>query len=101
MRKLTWTVVFSRSAKKQYEKFKRNGSRRPSVVDVIDLLAINLKMKGPHLIDWPKYGPLERNVFHCHLLRGKPTYVACWRMTSKTKKEIEVYYVGTHEKAPY
>jgi len=28
------------------------------------------------------------------------TYVACWRVY-KREKLIEVYYAGTHEKAPY
>ncbi len=38
---------------------------------------------------------------HCHLKKGHPTYVVCWRVTSKQLKTVEVYYVGTHEKAPY
>lgn len=36
---------------------------------------------------------------HCHLRKGKPTYVACWAVTNENK--IEVFYVGTHEGAPY
>ena len=38
---------------------------------------------------------------HCHLIKGRPTYVCCWAIINKQKKIIEVYYVGTHEKAPY
>lgn len=32
---------------------------------------------------------------------GKPTYVACWYIKDKKVKIVEIYYVGTHEKAPY
>jgi hypothetical protein len=38
---------------------------------------------------------------HCHLRKGRPTYVACWRIIDKKTKQIEVYYVGSHEGAPY
>lgn len=95
-----WTVDFSTRAGKQYKKLKRSGSR-PSINDVIDLLALDLQKKGPQLSDWPDFGPLEKDCFHCHLRNGKPTYVACWRIVDKKTKQIEVYYVGTHEGAPY
>ena len=96
----TWSVYFSREASKQYAKLKRNGSR-PSVNDVVDLLAIDLRTRGPAATDWPHFSALEKGHFHCHLRRGKPTYVACWRIVDKEKKQIEVYYVGSHEGAPY
>ena len=95
-----WTVEFSTKAGKQYDKLKVNGSR-PSINDVIDFLALDLQKNGPLLPSWPNFGPLERDHFHCHLRKGKPTYVACWRILNKTTKQIEVYYVGTHEGAPY
>ncbi len=96
----SWAVTFSRDAGKQYDKLKRNGSR-PSANDVIDLLVLDLQTNGPQLPDWPHYGPLGREHFHCHLRRGRPTYVACWRVIDKNAKQIEVYYVGSHEGAPY
>ena len=99
---MTWAVVFSRDAAKQYKKLERNGSKNPSVVDVIDLLALDLGNQGPHILSWPHYGPLAgKDHFHCHLRKGRPTYVACWRITNKQLRTIEVYYVGTHEGAPY
>jgi hypothetical protein len=67
----------------------------------------DLEDMGPYQPAWPKYSPLKRgkripdSSFHCHLKRGKPTYVACWRIIDKKRKLIEVYYVGTHENAPY
>lgn len=63
-----------------------------------------LGCRGPSLSDWPNYGKL-RNIKgdkrHCHLQKGRPTYVCCWEVKDKVKMIIEVYYVGTHEKAPY
>lgn len=96
-----WTVFFSRDAKKQYEKLKRCGSKKPSIVDVIDLLALDLAKNGPNLYTWPHYSSLGKDQFHCHLRKGKPTYVACWKVLDKQAKKIEVYYVGSHEGAPY
>ena len=54
---------------------------------------------GPHR--WLNYGKLHGfdNEWHCHISNNH-AYVACWRI----KKEIltiEVYYVGSHQKAPY
>ncbi len=95
-----WIVDFSREAGKQYKKLKQSGSR-PSINDVIDLLVLDLQRNGPQLHSWPHFCSLKKEHFHCHLRRGKPTYVACWRLTDKQNKKIEVYYVGTHEGAPY
>ncbi len=95
-----WAVNFSREAGKQYEKLRRSGSR-PSINDVIDLLVLDMQKTGPQLFHWPNYGPLGKECFHCHLRKGKPTYVACWRVLDKQTKNIEVYYVGSHEGAPY
>jgi len=96
-----WTVTFSREAKKQYKKLERSGSKKPSIIDVIDLLALDLQSFGPHLAAWPHYGLLGKDHFHCHLRKGNPTYVACWKLVDKLSRQIEVYYVGSHENAPY
>lgn len=95
-----WTVEFSSTARKQYKKLSRSGSK-PFINDVIDLLVLDLQIRGPTLFDWPHFSSLEKGHFHCHLRRGSPTYVACWRILDKQTKQIEVYYVGTHEGAPY
>ena len=50
---------------------------------------------------WPNFGKLVGNKYHCHLIKGRPTYVACWELLDKSQHKIEVYYVGTHENAPY
>lgn len=72
-----WSVRFSNKAEKQYLKLKLSGSR-PPVNDVIDLLVLELKEDGPERINWPNYGRLSKDTYHCHLKKGKPTYVACW-----------------------
>lgn len=95
-----WTVEFSRDAEKQYNKLKRNGSK-PAITDVINLLIIEMRKEGPYRNNWSNYGPLGEDEFHCHLKKGKPTYVACWKIIDKESQLIEVYYVGTHEGAPY
>lgn len=100
-----WTVALSREAKKQYIKLNLSGQKKPSILDIIDTLVNDLALRGPFLKDWPNYGVISEskyNVFyHCHLKKGKPTYVACWSITDEKKKHIEVFYVGTHERAPY
>lgn len=96
-----WSVWLSRAAIKQYEKLKLSGSKKPSIIDAIDLLVIELRSNGPHLSTWPHYAPLGQERYHCHLRKGRPTYVACWQVLDKQAKQIEVYYVGSHEGAPY
>jgi hypothetical protein len=46
-------------------------------------------------------GTLSHDRHHCHLKKGKPTYVAVWEVKNREIRLIEVTYVGTHEKAPY
>ena len=40
-------------------------------------------------------------IYHCHLKKGRPTYVAVREVLDKEIKLIEVIYAGTYEKAPY
>jgi len=54
---------------------------------------------GPVRGDWPNYGRLSEDTHHCHIKKGRPTYVMVWRVTAA--KSVEVTYVGTHERAPY
>ena len=64
-------------------------------------LALDLKANGPVAGNWPNYGKLGENQHHCHLKKGRPTYVSVWWEIKEETKLIEVTYVGTHEKAPY
>ncbi len=60
-------------------------------------LSKDLSEKGPIQADWPNYSKLSKTEHHCHLSRS---WVACWKHEQKTII-IEVYYVGSREKAPY
>ena len=72
-----------------------------SIEEIFELLLAELGLSGPVQKDWPHYGKLREDCYHCHLQRGKPTYVAVWRVLSKKAKVMEVTYVGSHEKAHY
>lgn len=99
--KSSWKVRLSNRASKDKDKL-------PDLVqDAILFLIKEMEALGPLRSNWPHFGPLHKgrgipeNSYHCHLKRGKPTYVACWIILSKKDRTIEVFYVGTHEKSPY
>jgi hypothetical protein len=64
-------------------------------------LVTEMELSGPILPRWSHFGKIKgsKSTYHCHLKDGRPTYVVCWRQLAENK--IEVYYVGTHENAPY
>jgi hypothetical protein len=64
-------------------------------------LVKEIGMHGPIRGNWPNYSALGGGRHHCHLKKGRPTYVACWAVQDKSVRLVEVYYAGTHEKAPY
>ncbi len=61
------------------------------------ILSKDLREKGPEQPAWQNYGKLSQTEYHCHL---GTSWVACWRQHIQTII-IEVYYVGSREKAPY
>jgi len=79
-----------------------------------DALAADLRASGPVQSSWPNYSKLSATEYHCHLTYH---WVACWRLAGpesqapttaggQTKQEektieIEVYYAGSREDAPY
>lgn len=73
------------------------------IEDALFALMLDLSSRGP-AVQWPNYGKLSQGKGfdrrHCHIRKGRPTWVACWEVDAKNKR-IEVYYVGTPEKAPY
>lgn len=56
---------------------------------------------GPVRGNWPNYSKLGTTRHHCHLKKGKTTYVAIWQVIDRQIYLVEISYVGTHEKAPY
>lgn len=92
---MEWTVEFTGKAKKQTDKLPRN------VREILLTLVRGIEKAGPVRGDWPNYSKLSAHEHHCHLKKGKPTYVAIWREDKGRIRVIEVTYAGTHEKAPY
>ena len=68
-----------------------------NVRKLLFLLIENLRSDGPVQKSWDNFSPLGDDKFHCHL---SYRYVVCWTYR-KGEIEIEVYYVGSREKAPY
>lgn len=64
-------------------------------------LVQEIQQTGPVRGSWKNYSKLGKLRHYCHLKAGRPTYVACWEVVDKQIKIVEVYYVCTHEKAPY
>ncbi|UPU37800.1 cytotoxic translational repressor of toxin-antitoxin stability system [Geomonas paludis] len=94
---MKWIVSYSRKAAKQYDNLSR------AVQDRLDLLTAELELLGPNRYNWKNYSKLEGTPqrYHCHIKKGKPTYVAVWEVIDDRVRLLEVTYVGTHEKAPY
>ena len=91
---MTWEIRLSVTAKKGLK------SLSISAFEAFQLLLFELETVGPVRGNWANYSKLSKDVHHCHLHKGRPTYVAAWKVF-KQKKIIEVIYVGTHEKAHY
>lgn len=97
-----WTVWLSPKAVKQKNKLPKR------IQEIIVFLIKEVEQRGPWRADWPNYGPLHKskkdsipdNAYHCHLQKGKPTFVAWWDVNKKDKT-LRFFYVGTHEGSPY
>ncbi len=80
------------------KKVARDLTKLPANVQkLLFLLLEDLKADGPIQKSWQNFSPLGKDTYHCHL---NYRYVACWTFWQE-KIEIEVYYVGSREKAPY
>lgn len=92
---MTWLVKISRKADKQKEKLPEK------VKSALLFLMHEISRSGPVRGDWLNYGKLSSRRHHCHIKKGKPTYVAVWEELDGEIRFVEITYVGTHEKAPY
>jgi mRNA-degrading endonuclease RelE of RelBE toxin-antitoxin system len=94
---MSWDVRFSRKVVKQIRGLPE------SVQMTVRFLVKDLQINGPMARTWPNFGKLQGrgDCYHCHLRKGRPTYVAVWQVVDKDVKLIEVKYVGTHEGADY
>ena len=92
---MSWLVRLSRAVEKQKDNLSK------PVRQTLYALLGDIEAHGPIRGDWPNYSKLAGGKHHCHLKKGRPTYVAVWEVPDKKIKLVEVQYVGTHEKAPY
>jgi len=92
---MSWRVTLTRQADKQKSKLPAH------VQSALLFLIHEISRSGPVRGDWPNYGKLGPKRHHCHIKKGRPTYVAVWEEMEDEVKLVEVVYVGTHEKAPY
>lgn len=92
---MEWTVTLSNRAKKNLQALPDKVKR------TLAYLIRDIELTGPVKGNWPNYSKLGKEKHHCHLKKGKPTYVAVWEVKDKKIRLVEVVYAGTHEKAPY
>ena len=92
-----WGIYLSPKVVKQRKKLPQK------IRFLFDILLKEMSIQGPYRNNWSHYGKLKNrpDAFHCHLKDGRPTYVVCWEIKNKIIKLVEIYYVGTHEDAPY
>lgn len=88
----------------------RNSKVKASVLNLPEdvraafyLLAKEIEVAGPVRGNWPNYSKLgKKGVHHCHLKKGKPTYVAIWKEEKRGEdRHIFFEYAGTHEGVNY
>lgn len=80
------------------KKVARGLERLPADVQkLLFLLILDLKSDGPIQKSWRNFSSLGKDRYHYHL---NYRYVACWTCR-RNEIVIEVYYVGSREKAPY
>ncbi|WP_419781694.1 type II toxin-antitoxin system RelE family toxin [Maridesulfovibrio sp.] len=94
---MAWDIKLTAKVRKQATKLPED------MQSVFVALLDEISVSGPVRSSWPNYGKLKGKMdcYHCHLNKGKPRYVAVWKVVDQTVKIVEVRYVGTHEKADY
>ena len=95
--KMQWQVKFTGKARKQKQKLPA------AITAALYSLEKELGDEGPERRNWPHYGLIigKKDMYHCHLNKSKPCYVAIWKVTDKDTNLMEIRYVGTHENANY
>jgi len=88
---MKYEIKIKKKALRGLEKLPEN------VRKLLFLLVEDLKADGPIQKSWRNFSSLGKDKYHCHL---NYRYVVCWTC-HKGEIVIEVYYVGSREKAPY
>lgn len=64
---MAWGVLLTAKVRKKIK-------RLPKGVDeIFQLLLAEMKLSGPVLANWPNYGKLRDDCYHCHLQKGRHT----------------------------
>jgi len=92
---MPWRSRLTKKAEKQAAKLPQR------VRELLFQLLREIESSGPVRGDWPNYSKLGEGKHHCHLRKGRPTYVAVWVERENEVRLVEVIYAGTHERAPY
>lgn len=68
------------------------------IKNAVYLLVREILVGGAVRGNWPNYSKLgKKGTHHCHLKKGKPTYVAIWKDEKIGEERIIFFdYVGTH-----
>ena len=88
---MRWKVYFRKKVEKMVMKMPHK--EQVLFANLIE----DLEVKGPIRKEWPNFSKFSYNTYHCHLTYS---WIACWKVRKKVF-EIEVYYAGSREKAPY
>ena len=64
---MAWRVLLTASVRQRLKKLPK------SIDEIFQLLLAELGLSGPVQKDWPHYGKLWEDCYHCHLQRGKIT----------------------------
>ena len=94
-------VAMRRTVTEKTRLHKRVRKLPENVQDLLIALKKDIEANGPIRRNWPSFSALSSKQYHCHLKKGRPTYVAIWEVKDKEIKLIEVIYAGTHKRAPY
>lgn len=81
-----------------HNRVKKSAAKMPAMEQArLRMLILKLANEGPVQKSFPNFSDLGQGKYHCHL---SYKWVACWKWEKGTI-EIEVYYAGSREKAPY
>ena len=78
---MTWTVEVNRHI--------RIAALPWRVQQSLVALLREIELQGPVRGNWPNYSTLGRGRHHCHLKKGRPTYVAVWEVTDRENSVAE------------
>lgn len=92
---MDWIITLSKKVLKNIPKMPASVQRQ------LFLLLKEIEVSGPVRGNWANYSKLNKHRHHCHIKKGKPTYVVVWEVADNKIQLVEVVYAGTHEKAPY